>query len=257
MQGNPYKFGLVGASDTHVAAGSFDENNYQSVGLLTPAQRGSIPVDDPSQATAPGGTYQTYPRASPAITTSSASGLAGVWANNTATIFVPFAANIRDQRTTHEDPVFAGHEFDAGLPERTDVAGVRNRCADGGRPCRGRGRCCPQRVCPQCEIRMRRRYALKSSRRIENAWGRAGLRRRLRRPRVPDAETHRCPTMLRVLTFGCSISAAAADELSAVWVDPDYRAGQETFYYARVANPTCRWSTWMPCGGGCRQISIP
>ena len=33
--GNPYKFGLIGASDTHVGAGAFDENNYWSkIGIV-------------------------------------------------------------------------------------------------------------------------------------------------------------------------------------------------------------------------------
>ena len=34
-RGNPYKFGLIGASDTHVGAGAFDEDNYWSkIGLV-------------------------------------------------------------------------------------------------------------------------------------------------------------------------------------------------------------------------------
>ena len=46
-QGNPYKFGLIGSSDTHTVAGSFDESNYWSkVGILDgdPENRGSIPL---------------------------------------------------------------------------------------------------------------------------------------------------------------------------------------------------------------------
>ena len=46
-QGNPYKFGLIGSSDTHTGGGSFDESNYWSkVGLLdgNEENRGSIPL---------------------------------------------------------------------------------------------------------------------------------------------------------------------------------------------------------------------
>ena len=46
-QGNPYKFGLIGSTDTHVLGGSFDESNYWSkVGILdgTPEARGTIPL---------------------------------------------------------------------------------------------------------------------------------------------------------------------------------------------------------------------
>ena len=48
-QGNPYKFGLIGSSDTHVAASSLDESNYWSkVGLLDgdSQNRGSVPLED-------------------------------------------------------------------------------------------------------------------------------------------------------------------------------------------------------------------
>ena len=43
----PYKFGLIGASDTHVGAGAFDENNYWSkIGIVdaTGKLRGSVPL---------------------------------------------------------------------------------------------------------------------------------------------------------------------------------------------------------------------
>ena len=46
-QGNPYKFGVIGSSDTHTGAGGFDENNYWSkAGVLdgTDMGRGSVPL---------------------------------------------------------------------------------------------------------------------------------------------------------------------------------------------------------------------
>ena len=46
-QGNPYKFGLIGSTDTHTGAGAFDESNYWSkVGLLdgAPETRGTVPL---------------------------------------------------------------------------------------------------------------------------------------------------------------------------------------------------------------------
>ena len=45
--GNPYRFGVIGASDTHNAGESFQENRFVGAsGLLshTPEQRGSVPV---------------------------------------------------------------------------------------------------------------------------------------------------------------------------------------------------------------------
>jgi hypothetical protein len=62
-----------------------------------------------------------------------------------------------------------------------------------------------------------------------------------------DPDTHRCPDDgARVDLSNCSIPRDAGDaQLSALWRDPDFDAGQRAFYYARVLeNPTCRWSTW-------------
>ncbi|MCH2098714.1 MAG: DUF3604 domain-containing protein [Pseudomonadales bacterium] len=261
-QGNPYKFGLVGASDTHVAAGSFEENNYWSkVGLLdgTPAQRGSVPVDDPSQATAPGGNaYTDVPEgyAPSYYHFWSASGLAGVWAEDNTRDAI-FDAFRRKETFATSGPrmkirMFAGHHFGAGLRERADAAAVAYAT---GVPMGADLRATDDGAAPSVfatamrdpdEAPLQRLQIIKGS--IENgekvervydvACAGGG---------VPDAETHRCPdNAARVDLSDCSISAAAgADELSAVWVDPDYRAGQETFYYARaLQNPTCRWSTW-------------
>ncbi|MGB0288793.1 DUF3604 domain-containing protein, partial [Aequoribacter sp.] len=87
---NPYKFGLVGASDTHVAASSDREETFFSkAGLLdgTAERRGSIPASfmtgimlkwlDPNQMTEVDGHDYI---ASSSFETWSASGLAGVWA---------------------------------------------------------------------------------------------------------------------------------------------------------------------------------
>src|SRR5688572_5749188 len=74
---NPYRFGFVGASDTHNAAGAFEENRYFSkVGIMdgTPQRRGSVPGPNQTwenyEPTANAGRYQTW----------GASGLTGVWA---------------------------------------------------------------------------------------------------------------------------------------------------------------------------------
>ena len=47
-QGNPYKFGLIGSTDTHLA-GAFEESNFWSkVGVVdgSPMSRGSIPLTE-------------------------------------------------------------------------------------------------------------------------------------------------------------------------------------------------------------------
>ena len=51
-QGNPYKFGLIGSSDTHTGAGAYDESKYWSkIGLLDGdhINRGSVPANAKQQ----------------------------------------------------------------------------------------------------------------------------------------------------------------------------------------------------------------
>jgi hypothetical protein len=62
-----------------------------------------------------------------------------------------------------------------------------------------------------------------------------------------NTQTNRCPDNgARVDISDCSINPeTGAAQLSTLWHDPEFKAQQRAFYYARVLeNPTCRWSTW-------------
>ena len=62
-----------------------------------------------------------------------------------------------------------------------------------------------------------------------------------------NSETDRCPhNGAKVDISDCSINARTGSaQLFALWRDPDFKAKQRAFYYARaIENPTCRWSTW-------------
>ena len=74
---NPYKLAVIAASDTHNAAGSFEEDNYWSkTGLMDidPTNRGSVPLpdSDPEKPEYADGASSMW----------GASGLAGVWAES-------------------------------------------------------------------------------------------------------------------------------------------------------------------------------
>ena len=127
---NPYKFGLIGSSDTHTAASSQEEDNFFSkIGLLdsSAALRGSIPITDPAMLESDqsleevdGNKYMN----SSSITWG-ASGLAGVWAevNTRDSIYDAFR---RKESFATSGPrmtirFFAGYDLDVGKINDKDL----------------------------------------------------------------------------------------------------------------------------------------
>ena len=103
-RGNPYKFGMVGASDTHTGAISDDESDFHSkVGILdgTAVARGSVPISDQQVQDLTGGNairQLSFKKIgdrnfnNTVFNTWGASGLAAVWAeeNTRDSIFDAF-----------------------------------------------------------------------------------------------------------------------------------------------------------------------
>ena len=259
---NPYKFGVIGSSDTHVAAGSYDESNFFSkIGLLdaTPQQRGSLPLtpeaagqrrdSSPASVKSIGG--EDYVEG--ALRTWGASGLAGVWADeNTRTSI--FNALRRKETFATSGPrirvrLFAGEYPDnlfelADWPERGYAGGV----AMGGEL---HGRRAPPRFAvwaardaqsaPLQRLQIIKVWtqAQESTEMVYDVACSDGL--------TVDSDTHRCPDNgARVDLTDCAISQTLGDaEMNAVWQDPEFDPSRSAMYYVRVLeNPTCRWSTW-------------
>ena len=146
--GNPYRFGFVGASDTHTGATTDDESNfYGKLGLMDadPERRGSTPlpfyqsalmkVVAPNLVTEVGDEDYT----SAATITYGASGLAGVWAeeNTRGAIYDAFR---RKETFATSGPrirvrLFAGLGFDATLIDEHGRrrSGLQGRSAHGWR----------------------------------------------------------------------------------------------------------------------------
>ena len=240
---NPYRFGLVGASDTHVSAGAFSEYDYWSkVGMLDYRDdlRGSTPDGN--------GEYSdTYYRFW------GASGLTGVWAeeNTRAAIFDAFRRKETFATTGPRIQVrfFAGYGLERAAAER-DVAALYAGATPMGGDLLASGSRAPVFVAWALRDPM---GAPLDRLQIIKGWIDEGKARE----RVFDVAcadgasvdpgTHRCPpTEATVDLTDCRISAdTGAAELTATWRDPDFDAGQNAFYYLRVLeNPTCRWSTW-------------
>lgn len=243
---NPFRFGLVGSSDTHNAAGSFREEDYWSkAGLLdiTPEQRGSVPRAETGEYN--DGSTQYW----------GASGLAAVWAESNTREDV-FRALQRKETFATTGPrmrvrFFAGYDLD-----ETTLAGSDRltRAYADGVPMGGDLMADGEQRAPRFLLWATRDPAAAPLARLQviKGWTADGAKQE----RVYDAacsdgstpdETHRCPDNgARVDLSTCATTEGrGASELEAFWQDPDLDPGQRAFYYVRVLqNPTCRWSTW-------------
>ena len=248
---NPYAFGLIGSSDSHVAGGSYDEKDYWSkVGIVDASaeSRGSVP---------PGGaeTWEGVERdvnAENWFSKWSAAGYAAVWAeeNTRESIF-----NGMRQKETYatSGPRLRLRFFGGDMTE--DMLNAADMAAQGysaGVPMGGN---LSTDVAPTFMAWAARdpRGAQLDRLQIIKSWNTADGPKEAVYDMAcsdganPDATTHRCPNNgASVDLADCSPSTGQGDpELKAIWTDPDYTAGEAAAYYVRVLeNPTCRWSTW-------------
>jgi hypothetical protein len=249
---NPYRFGFIGSSDTHNAAGPFEESRYFSkVGLMDgkPEQRGSVPPA--------GRTWDDYEPQNNAARYQSwgASGLTGVWAEENTRESI-FAGLRRKETFATSGPrmrvrFFAGFDFPAGVENRPDViAQSYTRGVPMGGDLLQRGARAPQFLAwalrdPHAGWLQRVQIVKgwvqdgKTQERVFDVACSDGL--------TPDATTHRCADNGATVDLRtCAVSEnKGAVELRALWSDPTFDARQRAFYYVRVLeNPSCRWSTW-------------
>lgn len=255
---NPYRFGLIGSSDTHTGGGGLEESSFHSkVGALdaTGELRGSVPLD-----TAPGADVNY---ADVYYNLWGASGLAGVWAEQNTRDSIYDAFRRKETFATSGPRIrvrfFAGYDLPADLDDDPDAIA---KAYAGGVPMGGdlvsRTGSAPRFLAwvlrdPE-SAPLQRLQVVKGW--IENGEARErvfdlacsdGLE--------PDPTTWRCPDNgASVDLSDCSFSEdLGAGELQTVWSDPGFDPAQRAFYYVRtLENPTCRWSTWDALRAGVR-----
>ena len=244
---NPYKFGVIGSSDTRNATYAGEEHDYWSkVGLndATPVLRGSVPLPEPG---ANGEVYRdTY------YDTWSAAGLAGVWAeeNTRTSIYDAFRRKetFGTSGTRMKVRFFAGYDLPAA--EDPDLLA---RAYAGGVPMGGDliagADASPGFVAWAAKdpnsANLERLQIVKGW--VEDGEAREEVYDIACSEGTVDPETNRCPDNgSRVDISDCSITqGVGAAELRAAWQDPGFDPEQHAFYYVRgLENPTCRWSTW-------------
>lgn len=247
---NPFQFGVIGSSDTHISAGAYSEENFfgKFPHDMNPASRQTIP---------PGGA-KTWPTDFKPLTDLiatpqyGASGLAGVWAraNTREEIFDAmmrketfgtsgprmkvrfFALQDRASETILNVPDMVEQAYAAGVPMGSQWEA---------------GRTAPQFLAwasrDANSAPLERLQIIKS-------WMQDGKpQERIYDVACANGATPsegRCPDQnLSVDISNCERSGAGAAELKTLWVDPDYDADMPTAYYVRVLEaPKCRWSTW-------------
>ena len=247
---NPYKFGVIAASDTHNAAGSFEEDNYWSkTGLMDidPTNRGSVPLpdSDPEKPEYADGASSMW----------GASGLAGVWAESNTREALFDGMRAKETFATSGPHIrvrfFGGEELAENLEGTDDLISL---AYENGVPMGGELSGFEEKAPsfylwaskdPDTEPLQRLQIIkgwIENGERMEKVYDVA-----CSDGGKVDEETDRCPDNgAKVSLDTCATTReVGAKELSSMWTDPDFDVSQPAFYYVRaLENPKCRWSTW-------------
>ena len=242
---NPYKFGLIGSTDTHNGTpGATEENNY--VGHHG-AEDGSPEVREELPAVKQFSAHRMK----------GSGGLAGVWAEENTRESIFSALKRKETFATSGTRMilrfFGGWDFSGydengeslvnlgyknGVPMGTDLPAPRRatapeflfwamQAADGNRLQR---------------VQIIKAWVSDNGAKLETTYDVAcadGLE--------PNPDTMRCPDNgAQVNLQDCSVSEnKGATELSGKWRDPKFDLNEHALYYLRVLeNPSCRWSTY-------------
>jgi len=248
---NPYRFGMIGSSDSHNATSPTEESNFTGkLGVLDATPEVRLQVGDGAGSGLSVGNRET---GSPF----SAAGLAGVWAHSNTRDDLFESLRAREVFATSGPRiavrVFGGFDLTpadlasgiaaAGYERGVPMGGVLEAKADEKRP-----------VTFLVEAIQDPREAPLERIQIVKAWIDADGKAKEQVFDVacaggqpPDAKTHRCALESKPPDLAtCEVAdGRGQSQLSAAFSAPDYQSGERSFYYARVLQvPTCRWSTW-------------
>jgi hypothetical protein len=247
---NPFKFGMVGSTDSHTSLSTAEENNFFGKASLVEPTADPIRFDEViAGRPAPKGS-QMFSR------DTSASGLAAVWARENTRealwdamarkeVFATTGTRIRVR-------VFGSFDFSEDDLNRSDFA---KHGYDKGVPMGGDLTNAPEGKAPTFLIRAIRDVDGANLDRIQIVKGWLDEEGKPQEKvfdvawsddRKPDADG-KLPAVgntvnVEEATYDNSIGAAG---LQAFWQDPDFDPSQRAFYYVRVLEiPTPRWTTF-------------
>ncbi len=239
---NPWRFGFIGSTDTHIAAaGGVEEAPY-------PGHAGTV-EDEPAERLALPPGALTYGR------TGSAGGLAVIWAEENSREALFDAMRRRETYATSGPRIvarfFAGWGYAADLCDATDQLA---RAYGGGVPM---GAELPERPAGEAPVffvsALRDAMGAPLQRiQIVKGWLEGGQTRERVYEVAGDPDNG-----ATVDEATCTPQGAGFDALCETWTDVDFDPSVPAFWYARVLeNPTCRWSRFacLEAGVDCGAI---
>ncbi|MBF7729097.1 DUF3604 domain-containing protein [Pseudomonas sp. N040] len=249
---NPFKFGMIGSTDSHTSLATSEENNF--FGKVTPVEPSPRPERFNELIT---GRMPNAPAViQQAMWKASASGLAAVWAReNTREAIWDALARKEVYATTGtrlEVRVFAGTDFTAADLTRADW--VANGYAKGV-PMGGDLQVNAQSQAPSLLIKASRSADGANLDRIQVIKGWLDSQGQTQEKvydvawsgaRQPGKDGKLPPVGNTVDVKNASYSnSIGAPELETYWQDPAFKAGEKAFYYVRVLEiPTPRWTVY-------------
>ena len=263
---NPYKFGLIGSSDSHVGGGSYNEETFFSkIGSLdgTPKLRGSVPFNKTygfimskiNQNSMKYVDSNYYLNVGDRLIYFGASGLAGVWAeeNTRESIFAAFRKKETFATSGPRIKVrfFGGYDLENhSLSDENLIRKAYSLNTPMGGDIYADKQTSPTfliwAVSDPLGGKLQRSQIIKGwvengvhNEKVFDVACSDGLK--------VDPITQRCPDNGADVNINdCSTTPnVGASELKTFWKDPEFNSNINAFYYVRVLeNPSCRWSTW-------------
>jgi hypothetical protein len=242
---NPFKFGMIGATDSHTALSTADENNFygkHSAGMEPQPNRWKDPVGKAKEAVVPG-------------LMMAGAGYAGVWATENSRQAIWDAMKRKEVYATTGPRMtvrfFGGWDYTATDAARADMAsiGYAGGVPMGGDLAASAGDA-PHFLIAIAKdplganldrVQMVKGWLDKDGETQEQVYE---IRWAGDRVLGDDGKLPAIGSTVDVADASYTNSIGAA-ELSTMWVDPDFDAAQQAFYYVRVLEiPTPRWTAY-------------
>ncbi len=243
---NPFKFGVIGSSDSHNADSPSDESNYT----------GKLPMLDGSAGLRTG-EATILPGTMNPVTRWSSGGLAGVWAEANTRESIYDAMKRKETFATSGPRIlvrfFAGWDFNSELLEQADF--ISQAYAEGV-PMGGDLAVGPEGKTPGFLIMTMKDSEGANLDRVQiiKAWidDQGASHEKVfdiaaADDRKIDAKTGKLPAVGNTVKAedASYTNTIGGSTIAVFWEDPEFNAKQQALYYARVLEiPTPRWSTY-------------